>query len=67
MLYCGNHKENKKGTIIEFLCPKHEDKGIQYATWYHFKDSKIGCPYCYGRYKTTDDLIKQLKGRNITI
>lgn len=31
MKYVGIHKEKKKGTMIEFICPKHENKGVQYC------------------------------------
>jgi len=38
--YTGGNKN------IPYICNKHRDKGIQYATWSNFKKSKIGCNYC---------------------
>jgi predicted Zn-ribbon and HTH transcriptional regulator len=50
-----------KETWVNFLCPNHITKGIQSIAWYHLKECAIGCAYCTGRYKTTDDFIKELK------
>lgn len=63
LIYIGFHKEKKKGTIVEFICPKHQNKGVQYSDWSHFHKSTVGCPYCTGRYRTTEefeDLAKDL-------
>lgn len=53
--------------MIDFICRKHKDKGIQCSDWSHFKNSKIGCPYCYGRYKTTKNFINELQNEDIEI
>lgn len=67
LTYVGNHKEPKKGTIIEFVCPKHNDKGIQYKDWSHFKDYSYGCSYCTGRGKTNDDIYKEIKNKDVIL
>lgn len=38
------YKNNK--TEIEFICEKHENKGIQYKTVNSFLDKDAGCEYC---------------------
>ena len=38
--YTGGNKN------IPYICNKHRDRGIQYATWSNFKKSKFGCAYC---------------------
>jgi len=50
------HKRINNEIYIGFICPKHENKGIQYIVYRNFKKSVYGCPYCYGLYQTTDDL-----------
>lgn len=65
--YIGIHKEKKKGTMIEFICPKHRNKGMQSVDWSHFKLAKLGCPYCYGKYKTKDDIIPFIKDKNVEL
>jgi len=52
---------------IEFICNIHKDKGIQCKRFDHFKKSKNGCPYCYGLYQTTEDLINNPKLREEVI
>lgn len=54
--YIGYHPEKHKGNMIEYICPKHEDKGVQSCDWGHFRTYNIGCPYCTGRYKTTKEV-----------
>lgn len=63
--YIGNHKEKKKGTIIDFICPQHKDKGIQSINWSHFKNKKCACSYCKGRGKTTEEFHTEIKNQNI--
>ena len=69
--YVGFHRDIKKGTIVEYICSNHPDKGTQYCDWSHFKNQKRSCPYCYGRYKTTADvqrsIIKDDIGQHRTI
>lgn len=54
-------------TWIKYKCKKHLNKGIQCVSWYHLKTCAIGCPYCTGRYKTTEDFIKEMKEINPNI
>ncbi len=53
-----------KGTMVEFICPNHKDKGIQIKSWQKLKNGVKVCPYCIGRYKTTDDFKKEIKTIN---
>ena len=32
-------------TKLPYICPKHEDKGIQWINWIHLKNNR-GCYYC---------------------
>ena len=63
--FCGTHKDQHKGTMIDYICKKHRDKGIQTCDWSHFKNKKKPCPYCAGRYKTTEDIIPLIKDKNV--
>lgn len=65
--YIGNHKKKHDGTMIDFTCNKHLDKGVQSSSWSHFKIAKKGCPYCTGRYKTNEEIAKELSERNILL
>lgn len=55
MQYLGYHKEPHKGTVIDYMCPNHINKGVISTDWGHFRTSKVGCPYCTGRYRTTEE------------
>lgn len=63
--YVGRHirkrPKNHSETMVQFICPNHRDKGIQYSPYSKLKNYKYGCPYCSGKYKTTTDFINQLK------
>ena len=65
MRYIGNHKEKHKGTVVDFICPIHETKGVQSKDWSHFKSSKQPCSYCNGRKRSTEDAKKMIKNKNI--
>ena len=67
MKYIGIHKEKKKGTMIEFICPNHENKGVQSCDWSHFRVSSKGCPYCAGRYKTTEEVQKEVFNKSVIL
>lgn len=61
--YIGKYRgvyNNKKCTIVRFICNAHKDKGIQERDWDHFKRYKKGCKYCHGKNKTTDDFKKEI-------
>lgn len=56
LIYIGHHIGDKKSvTYIDFQCTKHLNKGTLSAVWSHFKTAKKGCPYCTGRYRTTEE------------
>lgn len=63
----GTHKEGKLGTMIEFICKKHKDKGIQSKDWSHFKTYTYGCSYCSGRGKTNKDIIPYIKNKDVEL
>lgn len=65
--YIGYHKEKKLGTVIDFICNKHEDKGIQSVDWSHFHTYKYGCKYCSGRGKTNKDIIPLIKNKDVIL
>ena len=65
--YIGFYKHEHKGTMVEFICNKHREKGIQSKDWSHLRKSVYGCKYCYGRNKTTDDIIKEIKNDNVEV
>lgn len=67
LIYVGNHKEHKRGTMIEFICKKHKEKGIQSKDWSHFRTYKYGCTYCSGRGQTTKDIEEKINGRSIRL
>lgn len=66
-IYIGNHKNERHDTIIEYICNAHKEKGIQTCDWGHFRVQKKSCPYCSGRYKTTDDIIPLIKNKNVEL
>lgn len=47
-------------TWVKFTCEKHLNKGDIDVAWQHFRTSKHGCPYCAGKYRTTEDFKKEL-------
>lgn len=65
-IYKGMFKENSR-TIVKFICPKHEEKGIQYANWTSIKLKKNSCSYCNGTKRTTEDFKKLVYKINPTI
>ena len=36
-------KSNEK---YEYICKKHQEKGVQYIDWVHFHNHGHGCKYC---------------------
>lgn len=65
-IYVGSEiKENEKGkkyTYTKYICPKHEDKGIQYKISYSMKSSTGKCIYCANvNRKTTEEVIDKIK------
>lgn len=54
----------KGETWVNYICPEHESKGIQNISWSHLKTCSLKCPYCYGKYKNTEDFINEMKNIN---
>lgn len=67
LIYIGYHSEKHKGKMIEYICPKHKNKGVQYTDWGHFRKAKVGCPYCTGRYKTTEEVQQEIDKLNLNV
>ena len=65
--FIGTHKDSKRGTIIEFICPKHRNKGVQNSDWSHFRLAKKGCSYCSGKHITTEDVVASIKHKNVEL
>lgn len=65
--YIGNHKEKKIGTVIDFICKKHREKGVQSVDWSHFRTYKYGCRYCSGRGKTNKDILPLIKNKDVEL
>lgn len=65
--YIGNHKDGKSRTVIDFICLKHKEKGIQSKDWSHFKTYTYGCSYCSGRGKTNKDIIPLIKNKDVEL
>ena len=53
--------------MIDFICDKHRDKGIQSKDWSHFKTYKRGCIYCSGRGKTNKDIVLLIKNKDVEL
>lgn len=51
---------DKNRTQVCYLCQKHIDKGEIVSAWTHIRTGKYGCPYCSGKYKTTDDFKREV-------
>lgn len=67
LIYIGSYKKEKRGTMIQFQCPRHFNKGIQEKPWSAFRKQKRGCIYCYGRGKTTEEVAKEVKNKDVEL
>ena len=65
--FVSSHKEFHKRTIIEYICKKHIDKGVQHCDWGHFRVKKRSCPYCAGKYQTTEEVQSKVKNTDVQI
>lgn len=65
--YLGHHSGGHKGTMIDFICPIHREKGIQSKDWSHFRTYTIGCSYCTGRGKTTEEIQNIVSSLNVKL
>lgn len=45
---------------IYYICPRHRKYGIQKTTLLAMRRMKVGCTYCIGRHKTTEDFKKEM-------
>lgn len=65
--YIGTYKKKHDGSMVQFICPKHRDKGVQETAFSHLRKYAKGCPYCTGRYKTTEDIIPLIKNKDVEL
>ena len=63
LIYIGRYVKNQE-TWIRFKCKVHLNKGVQDISWYHLKTCAAGCAFCTGRYKTTEDFIREMSEIN---
>lgn len=61
--YVGMHKE-KSFVYIDFICPKHEHKGVQSAAWHDIRTNKCCCSSCNGNDRSTEDFTKMVHEKN---
>lgn len=50
----------KEQTFVNFICPKHKDKGIQKNAWVSFRLKRTSCSYCNGTKRSTEDFQKMV-------
>ncbi len=60
MIYCGVEYSNNDRTRIKYQCPKHMHKGIISTYITNMKRNLGNCPYCVGRFRTKEDLQKEI-------
>jgi len=62
------YSEVKKGeTVVYYICNKHKDKGIQHTGIGNIRKMRVGCPYCIGKNKTTEEFKKEIRVLNPNI
>lgn len=66
---CDYNNENSKykKANIHYICPNHIDKGIQTIKYNNLLRSNGKCSYCIGKYRTKEDLQKELDVLHNTI
>lgn len=69
MIYYGVEYSDSDRTRIKYQCPRHISKGIISTYITNMKRSIGNCPYCVGRFRTKEDLQKEIDdlGLNINI
>ncbi len=55
-----NDKNKSNKVNIHIICPKHIEKGIQKIKYDNLKKNTGKCGYCVGKYRSKDDLQKEL-------
>lgn len=61
--YVGRYNDdNKQETVVKYICPRHRNKGVLTIRWDSLRSASKGCPYCTGRYRTTEE-IKEILGK----
>lgn len=61
------HSSPRTLHYVRFICPRHSYKGVSEMEWHHFMRAKKGCPYCTGRYKTTEDFRSEVAAITTTV
>lgn len=67
VLYIGHYKKKKLGTMIQFVCKRHKEKGIQEKDWSHFRTYTYGCSFCSGRNKTTEEVQEAIHNKDVVL
>lgn len=60
LTYVDRYNKNQE-TCVTFICNNHPKKGIQHIIWCHLKTCSVGCSFCAGRNKTTEDFREEMK------
>lgn len=53
-------RRDKQTTIIQFICPKHSEYGLQESNWGSMSQGKTVCKYCNGTGRTTEMFKKEI-------
>ena len=46
--------------IVNYICPQHNEAGVQSTSWTHFKEYRNGCPLCNKISKGEDEIYSYL-------
>lgn len=60
------NNDSEQCTFVKFICPRHRNKGAQSIRWETLRTASLGCPFCYGRGKTTEEVCEELRRINDT-
>lgn len=58
---------NHNKTLIYFICPKHQDKGVQFKALENMRKSSGLCNYCLGKVRSHEDFLKIMSKINPNI
>ena len=58
--YVGFHRQKNSQLYVDFICPKHEQKGIQSVLLESIKRKRCCCGACNGNNRTTEEFIEMV-------
>ena len=61
--YFGIVRRNKK-VLIQFICPKHRQYGVQEMPYNNMKRVVVGCQHCIGRNDSEQEVLLEMKKGN---